>query len=141
MQGLGQVLDLSLPLQIQEDQRLANRQKHGQPHQGDQTTGDELKAEGAPHALLVPGSVELRGKDARPGHRAEHAEVEHKQQLIHNGHAAHLQCAHPTDHNVVQHTDKICNGILDHDRHGHCQHHRVKFPISNEFLSHTHLNS
>ena len=76
----------------------------------------KLGAEGVAHALAVVLSVVLGGEDARAGKAAEDAEVEHKQQLVDDGHAGHGLRAHLTDHEVVQKADEIGDDILDEDR-------------------------
>ena len=80
----------------------------------------------AAHALVIAVAVELRAEYARARHAAEHAQIEHEQKLIDDGHAAHGLCAHLPHHDVVQHGHEIRDAVLDHDGHGHAQYHGVK---------------
>ena len=75
-----------------------------QRHTADAQRGadQELEAEGAADAGVISRALELGGEDSRAGRGAENHQIEHKQQLIDDGNAAHGEGAHLTDHNVVQ---------------------------------------
>ena len=74
---------------------------------------------------MILGAKELSRKDARAGHRAEHAQIEHKQQLVDDGNAGHGFRTHLTYHHIVKHTDKTGDDVLYQHRH----HHRHKLSV------------
>ena len=67
------------------------------------------------HTFVVAAAEKLRAEDARTGHRAEDAQVEHKDELIGNSDAGHLSGTHGSDHDVVQHVYKVREAVLDHN--------------------------
>ena len=66
---------------------------------------------------------ELCRENTDSGHAAEDAEIEDEEQLVDDGDPGHRIRADPPDHNVVQHTDKIRDTVLQHDRKS--DHHRM----------------
>ena len=93
-----------------------------------------------PDTDVILGARKLSGENSHSGHRAKNTQVEYKKQLVHNGHTAHLSRSHLPHHDVIQHTYKIGNGVLNHDGHRHSHHRGIKLPISNIFLQHNILN-
>ena len=80
---------------------------------------------------MILGTKELSRKDACAGHGAEHAQIEHKQQLVDDGNTAHLQCSHLANHDIVQQRYKVCNAILDNDGQRDAQDTAVKRLVTN----------
>lgn len=89
-----------------------------------------------PDAFGIFPAMELGCKNSGTGAGTENAQVEYKNQLVHNGNAAHGQGPHLAHHNIVQQGYKICNAVLDDDRHGNLEHALVKGPIANISFQH-----
>ena len=83
-------------------QRLAGKGKYQKSGTSQQRADENFEPEGVADAVVVSGALELGGEDARAGGGAEDRQIKHKQQLVHNGNAAHGQGTHPAHHNVVQ---------------------------------------
>ena len=128
--GGGGVLRGALACEIQTDQPLPENQEDRRSQCADEQPHHKLGPEGIPDALVVLPSLELGGENARAGGRTEDAEVEHEQQLIDDGNAAHGDRAHLPHHHIVQHLDKIGDAILDH----HGQRHRENAAVEMFFF-------
>ena len=89
-----------------------------------------------PDPLRVSPAVELGRKNPGAGAGAKNAQVEHKNQLVHNGNAAHGQCAHLADHNVIQQRNEIGNAILNDNWHGDLEHAPIKRPVADVLFEH-----
>ena len=115
-----------LPLVEEEgDQFLPKAQEHpGSQADGDQRE-PQLRPHGAANAFLVPLAVELGGEDANACKAAEEEQVQHKEQLVHNGDAGHGLRAHLAHHQIVQQAHKIGDQIL----HQHGNHDRRQPPV------------
>ena len=129
----GDLLGSALALEIEHDELLIQKQKHGNAHSGQGRAEQEFVAECVAHAPVVAAAEKLGAEDARSGDSAEDAQVENEQQRVGNGDAGHLLRADPSDHNIVQHTHKLRDAVLDHDGDGDGQSHFIKCPVSDEF--------
>ena len=105
-------------MEIQGNEALALKQEQGKGRGGQNQAGDHFKPEGMADSIMVSAAEKLGAKDSCAGDHPENADIIDKQQLVHNGHARHLFRAHHSHHNVVQKADKICDAVLNHDRHG-----------------------
>ena len=72
----------------------------------------------------------MRTENPDAGETAENHQIEDKLQLIHDGNARHLVRADLADHDVVKHTDKIRDAVLNHDRNRDLQCVTIKIPCS-----------
>ena len=77
-----------------------------------------LQTEGIADAFVVALPEILRRENADAGETAEDTEDPDKHQLIDDRDAGHGVRADAPDHDVVEHVDKVCNAILEHDRNG-----------------------
>ena len=132
VQGLLQIQRLAALVQKEADEPLAAQQQNRAEGRPGAQSHPELGPEGVSHTVCVAPAIVLGGKNARPGHAAEEAEVVHEKQLIDNGHAGHRLCAHLADHKVVQQRDKICNDVLNQHRRHHRQYPAVKRAIADK---------
>ena len=122
--------------QIQADQETSAQPEDQNAQQGNDQTGYEFKTEGMADSVVVPGTVELGGKNTGTGAGTEYAQIKNKQQSVDNGNTAHGDGTHLADHNIIQKGNEICNTILDHDRHGDPQASAVECPVANISLEH-----
>ena len=132
---------LALAGEVKPDQLRAAQQENSRAHQRDDDTDQELKPEGVADALVILGAVELGGEDTRAGACAENTQVEHEQQAVDDGNAAHRNGADLADHNVVQQGYKVGNAVLDDNGDGHPKDTAVKRPVSDVTMIHKNLKS
>jgi hypothetical protein len=57
----------------------------------------------------------LSGEDSDARNTAEDAEVEDKEKLVYGCNRRHFDFSDPSDHNVVNEADGVCEGILNYD--------------------------
>ena len=123
-------IQTALPLmKKQPDKGFAGEAQHSTEHRQDRKSDDELYPDRLPDALLVSLAVKLCRQDPGAGHAAQRAEVEDKDELVHNGDAAHRLRSDLPDHDVVQHGDKVCDDILDQDRNQDGKYPPIEVPI------------
>ena len=92
----------------------------------------QLESEGMTHPIVIPAAVELGSQDACSRHDTEYADIEHKHELVGDGHAGHGFGSHLSHHNIIQHTHEIGDGILHDDRHHDNHDFSIKSPVSDE---------
>ena len=85
---------------------------------------------------MVLRAVELGGKDAGAGAGTENAQIEHEQKLVNNGHAAHGDGSHLTNHNIVQKGHEIGDAVLDDDGQSYGNNPPVKGFVAYIFFDH-----
>ena len=104
-------------MEIHGNQALALKQEQRRGCGSQNQAGDHFKPEGVADSIMVSAAEKLGAKDSSAGDHPKNADIIDKQQLVHNGHSRHLFRAHHTHHNIVQQADKICDSVLNHDRH------------------------
>ena len=117
-------------MEEQPDEGFAGETQHRAEHRQNHKSDEEFDPDGLPDPLPVSLAVELRRQDPGSGHPAQCAEVEDKDELVHNGDAAHGLRPDLADHDVVQHRDEVRNNILDQDRHQDGKYPPIEIPIS-----------
>ena len=113
----------------QPDKGFAGEAQHRAEYRQDREPDDELYPDRLPNALLVSLAVKLCCQDPCTGYTAQRTEIEDKDELVHNGNAAHRLRSDLPDHDVVQHGDKVCYDILDQDRHQDGEYPPIEVPI------------
>ena len=104
----------ALPLvqeEVYERRTGSQEDREGQGHHYE--VAPELDPETVRYALAVALSVELRGVDAGSRLHPEHRYVEHEEQLVDYGHAAHGLRADLPDHDVVKQAHEVGYYVLD----------------------------
>jgi hypothetical protein len=130
--GLRVALD-TLPLEIQRYKVLPEEQKNGDARNAEYADGDQLKPDRRAYPLYVPSAVILGRKYPRARGDPEHAQIEHKEELIRNGDGAHLLCTDPPHHDIIEHAHEIGYAVLQQDRDRDGEDRFVKCGISDEF--------
>ena len=130
------VLYTALTLEVQPDELRPESSQYGNADARQHRADDQLKPHGVLNAVHIVITVKLRTENARPGHSAEDDQIKNKQQLVCNRNAGHFHGAYPTDHHIIQQTDKVRYRILHHNRHPDRQHPAVKCPAAKEFILH-----
>ena len=116
---------------VQPDQEAAAGEKERRADQGQGGTDQELEAEGIAHALIIAGAVELGGENARAGAGTKDTQVEHEDQTVDDGNAAHGYGADLAHHDVVEHGYEIGDAVLDDDGDGNPKTAAVERPVAN----------
>ena len=129
----GDLLGSALALEIEHDELLIQQQKHRDARRGQGRAEQKLVAERVAHAPVVAAAEKLGAEDARAGDGTEDAQVEDEQQRVGDGDAGHLLRSDPPDHNIVQHTHKLRDAVLDHDGDGDGQGHFIESPVADKF--------
>jgi hypothetical protein len=94
-----------------------------------------MKKEGI-DAFMIPTAVKLGGKDTSAGTGAKNAQIEHKHELIDDRNATHGNGANLPHHDIIQHGNKIGDGILNNDWDCHCHNPAIKRPVANVSFDH-----
>ena len=118
------------PEQFANGTYVTETKKNKDSQSRQQTAAENFKPKCIPNTFRIPASVKLCTENTRTGYCTENHQVKYKNQLIDNGNAAHLLCADISHHNIIQHTDKIGDTVLNHNGHCHCQYHLVKFSVT-----------
>ena len=127
---------VTFTLQIQFDERFAENQEEADSKQRQNCASQHLEPEGIANTLLIVTSVELCRKNTRTGTGAKNAQAENKHQTVDDGNAAHLQAAHLSDHDVIQHGNEIGNAVLDNNRNCNLEKTAIKLLISHQITKH-----
>ena len=122
---------LALAGEVQPDEGAALQSEDGSAQQPQQQADQELKPEGVAHTLGVGRAMELGRKNSGTGAGTENAQVEHENQAIDDGHAAHGDGAHLTDHDVVKQGYKIGDSVLDDNGNGNLENPPVEGTVAN----------
>ena len=117
-QHLCRLRGIALAQQVKSDQGRSHGIEESRAQQRQCRADQHFKPEGVADTLMVMGAKELGGKNARTGAGTEDAQIVDEQQTVDDGNAAHLQASHLSDHDVVQHGDKVGNAVLNDDRNG-----------------------
>ena len=133
-QGKLGIFHSALALQVQPDQGIAAQQENADAAHRNGRTGQQLEAEGVAHTLVILAAEELGGKNTRAGDGTENAQVKYEQQLVYNGHAAHLHGADLAHHDIIQQGNKIGDAVLDDNGQHHRQHPAVKGSVAYKFV-------
>ena len=83
--------------------------------------------------------MELGSKNSGAGAGTENAQIKNKNQAVDNGHAAHGNGAHLTDHDVVKQGYEVGDAVLDDNGHGDPKDMAVKRPVADVTVSHKYL--
>ena len=127
---------IALAGEIQPNQRAPFQGKNRTAQQGEQQADQKLEPEGVAHALGVGRAVELSSKNSGAGAGTENAQVKDKNQAIDDGHAAHGNGAHLTDHDVVKQGNKVRDAVLNDNGHGNPKNTAVKRLAADVTLEH-----
>ena len=122
-------------LQIKADQRFSKTNQNACTEQTDQQADHTLETERIPQSLVVIISIKLGAQNTSARNCAKNTDVIYKNQLVHDRYAGHLLRSNLSDHDVIQHTDKIRNPVLNHDWNRYHQNPAVEIPVT-EQLSH-----
>ena len=139
-QAVVDICRLSFSAKIKTEKRCAEAKEHKRADTQKNCTFYQLKAEGIADTVHVSFTEKLRTEDASSGNRPKDRKIEYEQQRVCNGDACHLYCPHPAHHDVIQHTDKVCDAVLDHDGQRDGQRHFIKLFVS-DISTHGYLNS
>ena len=132
---------VALAGEVKPNQTGTAQQENGRAHQRYDDTDQKLEAEGVADAVVILGAIKLGGEDTRAGACAEDAQVEHEQQTVDDGNAAHRDGADLADHNVVQQGYKVGNAVLDDNGDGYPKDPAVKRLVSDVTMMHKNLKS
>ena len=83
---------------------------------------------------LIVRTVELGGKDTGTGSGTEDTQVEHKDQAVYDGNAAHGDGAHLAHHDIIQQRYKVRNQVLQNNGQGRDHGSAIKGFVADEFL-------
>ena len=136
LQHLRRLRGVTFALQIKADQCGTKQIEQAGSQQRQCRADQNLKPEGMPDSLMVIGAIKLGGKNTRTGAGAKNAEVINKNQTVYNGNTAHLQAAHLSDHDVVQHGNEIGDAVLDDDRNGDQKESFIKCLVGRNLFQH-----
>ena len=116
-------------MEEEPDEDIPGKAQHRAEHRQNDKAEQQLHPDRLPDAFPVSLAVKLRRQDPGAGHPAQCAEVEDKDELVHNGDAAHRLRSDLTDHDVVQHGDEVRDNVLDQDRHQNGKYPPIEIPV------------